>query len=175
MVQRISDRVNPWRLAEQGETVNGQYALDSFPRLASVLDCAQGGVSFELRFRRDRQKRVLLETSVEATLVLQCQRCLGSMEHAVETEGTLALVQGLMEAEQLPGELDPLLLQENELLLIHELIEDELLLSIPASPRHDEDCGSPGFTVSASANELKPPKDNPFAMLASLKTGKNDS
>ncbi|WP_456412151.1 YceD family protein [Thiolapillus sp.] len=175
MLQRIPDRVDPWRLAEQGKTLEGRIKLDSLPRLAPLLAFADGEAAFVLRFGRDKRNRPILGLRVTTELVLQCQRCLDSMVQEVDSAIMLALVQGDMEAEQLPEELEPLLSEDGEYLDIAELIEDELLLGIPSSPRHKEqNCNRRADAKAHRLPEAEQKEDNPFAILAGLHVGKND-
>ncbi|HDK38422.1 MAG TPA: hypothetical protein ENG92_05345 [Thiolapillus brandeum] len=176
MLQRIPDRIDPWRLVEQGETLEGSIKLDSLPRLAPLLANTNGEAAFVLAFGRDEHRRLVITLEVRAELVLECQRCLEDMVHKVENRTRLAPVRGLLEAEQLPARLDPLLLGEGEYLEVGALIEDELMLGIPSSPRHEEqNCNQQvnGQEPCLSEAELK--EDNPFAILAGLQTGKNDN
>ncbi len=176
MLQRIPDRVDPWRLAEQGETLEGRIKLDSLPRLAPLLATADGEAAFVLNFGRDRRRRLIIRLGVGAELVLECQRCLDSMVQKVESEVCLALVRDAMEAGQLPKELEPLLAREGEYLDIVELIEDELLLGIPSSPRHEErDCNRQTDAQAHRLSATERKEDNPFAILADLQAGENDN
>ncbi len=172
MSQRIPDRVDPWRLAEQGEAISGRMPLHALPRLTVLLQDADHEAAFTLRFGKDRDRRSTVNLKVQARLVLECQRCLDNMTLEVDAETPMALVNGPMEAEQLPNELDPLMLAPEEYLDIAALIEDELLLAIPASPRHaHDDCAHPGEQDSVKPADHK--QDNPFAILAKLKEGGN--
>ena len=176
MVRRTHDRVDPWLLAEQEQVLEGRIPLETLSRLAPLLVENTGEAAFVLQFGRDESGRSVIHSSVRADLKLECQRCLEAMTHAVDFQGELALVRGLLEAEQLPRELDPLMIQESGLLEVQELIEDELLLSIPVSPRHQ------AGTCQAHENETVPQEtspevagpNNPFAVLAGLKTGSTD-
>ncbi|WP_456374566.1 YceD family protein [Thiolapillus sp.] len=172
MSQRIPDRVDPRRLAREGQTLSGSLPLDSLPRLAALLQDATKEADFSLRFGRDRERRFTVDLALKAELVLECQRCLESMVLEVDTHTPLALVAGPMEAEQLPAELDPLTLAAEEYLDVAALVEDELLLAIPASPRHaDAECSS---HLKEQQNPLaERENDNPFAILAKLRDGEN--
>ncbi len=172
MSQRIPDRVDPWRLAEQGETLSGRMPLHALPRLAVLLQDTDNEAAFTMRFGKDRDRRFTVNLMVQAKLVLECQRCLDNMTLEVDAETPMALVSGPMEAEQLPSELDPLMLTPEEYLDIAALVEDELLLAIPASPRHaHDDCAHPG--KQGSVKQADNQEDNPFAILAKLKEGGN--
>ncbi|WP_456445573.1 YceD family protein [Thiolapillus sp.] len=172
MSQRIPDRVDPRRLAEEGKTLSGSLPVDALPRLAALLQDTTPAALFTLRFGKDESRRSTVDLGVKAQLVLECQRCLSDMTLDVDAHTLLALVSGPTEAEQLPKDLDPLLLGEEEYLDIAALIEDELLLAIPASPRHaDVNCS---IHVEEKQNPpAEQEQDNPFAVLAKLKGSEN--
>ncbi len=178
MARPFSERFDPWLLAEREAVVEGRVALSKLPRLAPLLSETLGEASYQFRFGRDDQGRHIIRSLVRAELRLTCQRCLESLSYPVHAAGSLALVQGPMEAEQLPGELDPLLVGAQELLRIQDLVEDELLLSIPVSPRHA--AGVCSHQAEESVPELEKGNeaalnDNPFAVLAGLKKGSTHS
>jgi len=177
MVRCTPERVDPWLLAEQEKTLEGRIALGTLSRLAPLLVENTGEAAFVLVFGRDEHGRTVIHSSVKADLKLECQRCLRSLDHAVDARGVLAVVRGSLEAERLPKELDPLLLRENEALEVPQLVEDELLLSIPVSPRH-ETAVCPvhpeeraGQSAAGISQERAP---NPFRVLAGLKAGSTD-
>jgi uncharacterized protein len=100
---------------------------------------------------------------------------------AVEAPISLALVSGLDEARGLPEIYDPLLV-EDRLIRSSDLIEDELILAVPAIPRHAEGMCRPPTPPDAEINggpgEQGGEADGsrrPFAVLASLRTGKDDN
>ena len=75
-------------------------------------------------------------------------------------------------ADRLPEGYEPLLIEEYKIFL-KEIVEDELLLTLPAFPKHDKPCvkfknRSSDLLVVAKADEQTKPK-NPFAILAKLK------
>ncbi|HID44450.1 MAG TPA: hypothetical protein EYP34_01675 [Chromatiaceae bacterium] len=176
MLQRIPDRVDPWRLAEQEETLEGHLKLGSLPRLAPLLANADGEAAFVLTFGKDVRRRLVITLNVGAELILECQRCLEDMVLKVDSTVRLTPVRGLQEAEQLPEELDPIMLGEGEYLVIARLIEDELLLGIPSSPRHEQqNCNRQKSVKAHELPEAEPKEDNPFAILAGLQTGENDN
>ena len=176
MSQRIPDRVDPWRLAEQEETLEGHLKLDLLPRLAPLLANAAGEAAFVLTFGRDARRRLVIELKVDADLSLECQRCLDDMVLRVDSTTSLTPVSGLQEAEQLPEELDPVMIGEGEYLDIVQLIEDELMLGIPSSPRHEQQsCNRQESVEDHGQPEAEPKEDNPFAILAGLRTGENDN
>ena len=146
-------------------------------RLRELLESADGDVAYDLQFGKDHDGRGTLQGSIEAELQLRCQRCVRLFALPVRIELSLALVEGLDEAADLPEAYDPLLI-EGRLLRSGELLEDELILAVPPIPRHVGDsCEAP-----RDASEQGPSNDadadtrpSPFAELAALKRDRSDS
>ncbi|CAK0740334.1 23S rRNA accumulation protein YceD [Gammaproteobacteria bacterium] len=151
--------------------ISGSYPLAALERLAPLLHQAEGEVAFRLHFSKDREGRRLVTGQVAARLVLVCQRCLAPTWFPVEREVLLGIVANLAAADQLPAELDPLVVADT--LSIREMVEDELILELPVVAMHEIDqCPArevleqyvPG--EEEGSNGLARP--NPFAVLKSL-------
>jgi uncharacterized protein len=91
----------------------------------------------------------------------------------IETDNLLAVVWDDDYARQLPHSLEPLIVEEGPCNL-WELVEDELILGLPAFSYHEaRDCNK----ILAGISEPPPPdgkcggKPNPFNVLAQLKPG----
>ena len=174
MSKSMPEWLDPRKAVAQGDTYRGDVPLAGFHRLASLVNSGQldadqgpggGQAAYRLRFHRDETGRHVVEGSVRSQLRLRCQRCTGSYDLPVDTAFKLALVDGLDEAERLPEDYDPLLL-ETPLIRPRDLIEDELILAVPAVPRHaDGACTAPQAPSPDAATE----RPNPFAALAALK------
>ncbi len=170
MSLQLPEQADPWRLCEQGKCYEGRVALQDLARLTSLLNFTGGEAAFTLAFDRDETRRPRVRGRVCAELQLCCQRCLQSMPLAVDLVFQLSPVTGLEEAERLPEEYEPLMLDEH---LLHpmDLVEDELILAIPPAPRHTAaDCGVDLTDYrQESAPEAAQQKENPFAPLRVLK------
>ncbi len=175
MLSLLPDHADPSRLCGLGKVYEGVIALSEFARLSLLLTDAAGNATFRLAFSKNEDKRDVVEVSVRATLAVQCQRCLGTVKREIVSTSQLGVVSGPAEMERLPDSLDPLLVEENQVVL-RDLIEDELILSIPNAPTHDpEECEVSLSELSTrpagleTETEEKPP--SPFAALAALKRG----
>ncbi len=173
MPKRFTDRVDPWRLLDQEQVIQGRIRLASMERLSALLRDGGGKeeASFNLSFHRDQARRAVIRCEIRATLILTCQRCLEPMSMPMELDSRLALVRGMDEAEGLPEELDPLMLAEGGLLQLRELVEDEILLAVPDAPKHSEEDCVPGQHdyMEVAATENAQAETNPFDILAVLK------
>ncbi len=132
MSKRLPEHLDPWRFADLGEAFAGSVALQDLSRLRESLLDDQGRASFELEFYRDERRRACLKGRVEATLLLECQRCLKAVLLKVSSDTAIAFVEGFDEAEQLPEALDPWMVEDQRVSL-QDLIEDELLLGLAPS------------------------------------------
>lgn len=175
----LPEFVDPMRLAETRQTLKGQVAVAAMPRLMAALDMlprARGQVDVVLAFSVDRQgvRRVL--GSLHAELDALCQRCLQPMVLPLHVNIALGIVRALDEAEQLPGEYEPLVLASvTEGLPLASIIEDELLLALPVAPLHEEArcpvrsavLDNTAMLGAVIAEDLPPEgKKRPFAGLA---------
>lgn len=173
MSPSLPERADPWQLCTQGRSFTGRIPLGQFRRLMPLLASTKGEAAFTLDFTRDEQGRSVVRGRVEAELELVCQRCLGSMLLPVAAEVRLALVTGPDAAAQLPEELDPLWVEDGQVQL-PDIVEDELLLAVPSTPRHPpQECPAAAkFAQAAEQPETPAARENPFAALAALKQGK---
>ncbi len=166
---RLPRKVEPRKLAYSEATFNGIVPVDSLKMLASaahsIVD-VDASLSFSVD---DRGKRVVTGTlRVEASMV--CQRCMNPVEaRSIEAEVAVAIVWDEDEAKQLPSDLDPWVVSEDEADL-YALIEEELLLNLPNVVYHDYECVDPSLlSVGEPVVEQDSGDDNPFKVLAQLK------
>jgi uncharacterized protein len=174
MLSLLPDFADPLRLCSLGKVYEGTIALADLPRLAPLLTSSEGEAAFALAFAMDEERRPRIRVQVKAALIVECQRCLGPMGFEVDSVSDLVAVSGPDEADRLPAELDPLLVEDGQVVL-RSLIEDELILAIPSAPMHvDDECAVDLETVNASPRGCEEPGDqgkpNPFAALAALKS-----
>jgi uncharacterized protein len=150
--------------------------LADLPRLrealmGEALDAA-AGADFEVAFRRDEGGRGVVLGRVRATLPLQCQRCLGVVEHGVDAAMHLMLLQGPDLNADLPEPYEALPVIDGWVAPA-DLIEDELLLALPQIPMHSVGAcraAEPDQGRQAVSTGAEPGRRNPFAVLAGLKT-----
>jgi len=167
MSQRLPEFFDPRRSADLGKRMSGQIRLDRLSRLIEAIEGGEPVVGVQLSVESDAQHRVVLSGRVQASLRLQCQRCLGPVPFPVDSGFRLAVVATLAEAERLPDGLDPLLLADGELLRVSDMVEDELLLALPQVSMHEVgECIGPRWKEDAG-----PPTEaaNPFSVLKALK------
>jgi uncharacterized protein len=165
--------VDPLKYADQNKVLEGEIALELMPRLLEIVLESEAEVKIRLEFDRDEQKLRVLKGQLSADLVLVCERCLEPVNKRVESEFALGIVLTDEQAKNLPGYYEPLLVDPESLELL-EVIEEELMLSLPMFAYHD-DCE---LDTSALRNEeveqsqKDEDKPNPFSVLSELKLKK---
>ena len=143
-------------------------------RLAEMLVDSEGVVDIELKFARDAQNLRILNGKLSGQVNLLCQRCLKSVKKTIDSEFHLGIVMNDEQAQNLPRTYEPLLV-ENEKLVLLEVIEEELILSLPMFAYHN-DC-EPDDYRNAEEEEIfesivEETKENPFDVLSELKLKK---
>ncbi|WP_127477372.1 YceD family protein [Sulfurivermis fontis] len=166
--ERLPLHIDPLRLARAGAQLRGRMPMAEMERFAPLLAQVPGEVEVALDFRVDVERRAFMRLQLRTEVILVCQRCLGPVIHFIEVERLLGVVTSEAQAEKLPDIYEPLYVTE-EPLFLREVIEDELILSLPIVPRHAEDECAPAVTGAGTDNEAGAARENPFTVLAGLK------
>lgn len=170
MLARLPEYIDPLHLADKRGELRGQIPVSGLDRLADVLFSDAGSVTVELYFGREG-RLAKIEGQIEAVLELECQNCLQAVEWPVKSAVKLGIVTSLDQADRLPEDYEPLLV-DAEKILLKNIIEDELLLILPTFPKHSHDClvqKPDSKRVDFLQNEQSSPSENPFSILAKLK------
>lgn len=158
--------VDPRRLAANRDVISGTFNVADMLRVKDLLSANTGCLEFELSFDKDQRHRVLITGHYRCpVLIMQCQRCLQSIEVEVESDVKVTLIANEDEAAQLAKDIEPLVIEGKELSLL-DFFEDELILALPLAPRHETDeCHSKENEAIEEGSETQ----RPFAMLKNLK------
>ena len=157
--------IEPKRLARNGETLAGQYAIHEMQRLGGLLHDHSGQVLFRLEFSMDKRQNIpFIRGKIEAQVNITCQRCLSCMEFRINNPVHLAIASDRAGSLPLSNEYEPLQIEE-ESISLQGLIEDELILAIPISAMHNADECNATELLNAINNTTG---NNPFAVLDKL-------
>jgi uncharacterized protein len=173
-------RLDALRFAQAGARLNGDPPLAGFRRLATdlhapadpnerVLWSAEG----EMRSGQSGgAPQAWLHLRAEACVPLTCQRCLGPVQTPIEVDRWFRFVadEATAEAQDDDSEEDLLALEPRPSLI--EIIEDELIMSLPLVPVHER-CPQPlpdgGGSQAEGDQGSGSERPHPFAGLAKLK------
>ena len=154
--------------AQTGQTLRGSLPISGLTRLHDSLYDTLGLVEFVAQGGRDARQRPTLKLDVSGVLHLKCQRCLGRFDFPLRLANTVLLANA---AEAAAGGLDDDEFEWVEAgpeLDVGSLVEDEIILGLPYSPRHAEsECPAGRRDAAVDADE------SAFAKLAELKRNLN--
>jgi uncharacterized protein len=158
--------------------LEGDTPMTEFERLAEdcvgevaghVVWSAQGAIEPD----QSGKDSIWLHLEAKTSVPLTCQRCLHpvQVELLIEQDFRFVADEATAVAEDDESEEDLLVLEDNFDLI--ELIEDELLMSLPLVPMHPQCLSERAPTSKDEETILAEAKPNPFAVLASLKIRKH--
>ena len=173
-------QLEPFKWAEQGFTWSGTLPLSRFARIAreAVGSIDHQLINIDCKLSMDAYHRIVwLDGHIDTKVPMECQRCLGSVEIELVSEFHLALIDDESLIERLDEDADFIVLGESEFtkkgdydtpasIDLLALLEDELLLLVPLSPKHDACEHKHQPAISDTVEEKR---DNPFDVLAGLK------
>ncbi|HWV15979.1 MAG TPA: YceD family protein [Cellvibrio sp.] len=159
---------DPRKFAQQGISLQGFVPVSALPRMADALQDTSGEIQVDLAFGLSEEKKKIVTGHVHAEVSLLCQRCLSPVTVPVESDISLGIVWDEEHAQALPESLDPWIVGEGAADL-YDMIEEELLLSLPVVAYHEEPCVDTKLFSSGQPVEVKKAK-NPFQVLEQLKS-----
>ena len=138
----------------------------AFPVPTYSLYDTLGLVEFAVQGGYDSRHRPTLKVDVSGVLHLKCQRCLGQLDFPLRLASTLLLANAAEGAALDDEECE--WIEASPALDVESLVEDEIILGLPYSPRHAED--------NCPADRPDPAGDtgrSAFAKLAALRRNLN--
>ncbi|MFW2176719.1 MULTISPECIES: YceD family protein [unclassified Moraxella] len=150
----------------------GEIALSQFPRLYDLRDPNHPNdqplkVSLDIQ---QKGKVLFWQLQTTGAIWQTCQRCLEPVAVSLDTDSQLALLADESHVALLEEDMESILLSElsdEHKLWLLPMIEDELLVDLPLAPKHD-DCQMAVSEVG-ELPEIEEERENPFAVLVSLK------
>lgn len=192
-----------FEFARSGRDAAGTVRVSQLPRMLNEVPAdapdrdsaftwqAEGAMQPELQDDGTEGRQPYLRLAIHGSAWLECQRCLTPYAQAFDCDATYRIVATEEEADEFPLDEDELdVIVGSRHFDLVDLIEEELLLSLPLVPKHDV-CPAVHESLASGADgadgvdsvddvpeqevehEKAPERANPFAALGSLK--KDDS
>lgn len=160
--------IEPGKFARVGGVLRGSIVLSEMARLREALPKDAGTASYHIRGFLDARERPAIELDVGAEVTVACQRCLGPMAVRVASQRTVVFQSGADEFAPMDDEDESEdIVPEVQQLDVRQLVEEELLLSLPISPRHEE--GNCEGDAAMKQDDSPAESASPFAILGSLR------
>ncbi len=162
--------IDGFRFCQAAEHREGEFKISELARLAAESTADAGSLKWVVQGGNDKFAHPKLTLSVTGTVYLRCQRCLTAYEFTIDSESTLLLAASESAADELEAMLDDETIDvivSDKLLDLKVLVEDEALLALPVSPRH-ETC--PDVKTLDALKRVEKP--SPFAVLKDIKSSR---
>jgi len=160
--------IDSLEFARTGQMLRGSLAISGLTRLQDSLYDNQGLVDFVVRGGVDARQRPMLGLEIAGVLHLKCQRCLGAFDFPLRLESTLRLASAAEAAAAGLDDEEGEWIEPSPALDVGSLVEDEIILGLPYSPRHaEEQCPAGGGDPAPDAGR------SAFAKLAALRRNLN--
>lgn len=176
-----ADRLDLAAFAQDGARIEGEARLARYPRLMAETHGMGGdeqvawAASGEARPVRGGKDQVWLHLEAGVRLPLVCQRCLEPVAVPVAVDRHFRFVADEETALAEDDESEEDLLVFARQFDLHGLVEDELLMELPAVPRHEVCPSQPPLAAADEGfDEAAAAKPNPFAVLEKLRGGKGN-
>lgn len=156
--------IDPLNFVQNKKIRRGKIAQSELARLRDLVNRDEG-FTYIIEGNMDKFGKPGLKLLIKGRIVLQCQRCLGELTQEINIDALLILARNENELEVYDEDNTV-----DAVLAVHELdvgvlIEDEIILNLPISPRHEE-----GICEADMQSLVKQEhKDSPFSSLISLK------
>lgn len=134
------------------QQLEGSVAAERMPRLqeagVELLRPADASLRIVVPEFRSAARPAVVTGRIVALATLQCQRCMGAMEHAIESPVHWHLVTS--DSADVDEDAEPIVLDGDRFEVL-EAIADDLLLAVPSYPRH-ADCMPPDILTGSDDN-----------------------
>ncbi len=159
----LPDQLKLFNFAKKEISLSGLYQISDFPKISGIASNKKDNVRVELSFYLINNKTPCVEGIIDLDIVLECQRCLDNLSIALKVNFNLAFVKNDQHSEELDSHYEIYVIEKEEM-ATHDLISDEILLSIPMIPTHDYDC-----IKEINEQEIVEEKsENPFSILKKI-------
>jgi uncharacterized protein len=176
--------IDLFEFARSGRQAAGVVRVSQLPRMLNEVPAeapdrdtaftwqAEGATQPELQDDGTEGPQPYLRLAIHGAAWLECQRCMTPYLQSFNVDATYRIVNTEAEAEEFPLDEDEVevIVGSRQFDLI-DLIEEELLLSLPLVPKHEVCPDGDEAAADEAAEGGEPERPNPFAALESLKRG----
>ncbi|MDE0841471.1 MAG: YceD family protein [Porticoccaceae bacterium] len=162
----LPNHIDPRKLAMQIIRLEGAVDRSCLPRLAAAVVCITGPVNAKVSFENQQSRAKLVDGTVGANVEMQCQRCLDSVAIDLQSSFSLQVVSCDEHVDRVAESREPWIVEER-MASLHHMLEDELLLVLPAVSYHPSGkCTGDAFMQQQGGDGVI---DSPFDILKSIK------
>ena len=162
--------VDPVRAAQKRLELEARIPKELMSRLVESTISVHSDINTSFTFDIDRQKLRIFHGKANVAVELICQRCNAPMIYQCEAEFTYCPVHNEEQENNLPDAYEAIYYDENGEVNLHQVVEDELILTLPQIAKHAiEECQQSEFELTFGEIDEEEQRPNPFEALAQLK------
>lgn len=135
------------KLGVEYKSLSGLIKAQNLERLNSLLLAnsassqeplgANEDLQIKLEFQSIDYHKVLVKGDIDYKVTAICQRCLQDMVYSINTKISVVLIDILSRIDKKLEGYEPIELDFKGLVDLYQLIEDEMILSLPTAIKHD--------------------------------------
>lgn len=169
----LPQKVDAFRFSDNEIHLQGIMLIKNMERLAPSLSNDSGEVSVDVEFGVDEQDVRFIRGQYSTHLMLRCQRCMEPFEYSISGDILVGIVHSEEEANQLPKDYNSVIAEEG-MLVLQDIIEDEIIVSLPVVPMHSAVNCKVKLPFSINPTHLdETEKENPFKVIELLRSKRN--
>lgn len=160
--------------SQNSKQISGNTVISQFERLLLDLPPQPSStVTWSISGYCNSLDQSFISVSVQAHVTVVCQRCLDSMVLDIDSDNQFIIFKTSDQVRAYDDtatedDLEPLLV-DNTNFDVLELIEDELILNLPFTPKHDDCVADVPEDADITINGGLADQPSPFAILSKLK------
>lgn len=158
--------IDSFEFCRKQQQLSGQTATAELARLVPELADLESMLHWSFTGGQHDNGHAQLVMEVRGEVRVICQRCLKPLAIPLDSKSSLVLARNEVQADEIEAGLDDDsvdVIVGSRAMDIRMLVEDEVLLALPLSPRH-ETCPDTDKSVEAKSRA-----DSPFSILKELK------
>ncbi len=173
---KIPVTIDPIRAAAKKLDYEGIISRADFTRFADMVDSIENDIEVRVSFYEDLSGLHVFEGTARTSVVMTCQRCLERMNISLEAKFRYSPDEKLLRQLELEDEFDCAELNSFGEVHLYDIIEDELILSLPLIAKHpEEECPAAGRIGTVGGDDMEQEGGNfPFRALGDLIKSKNN-
>lgn len=158
--------IDPFEFCKNNEILEGRTSVSELKRLVSVCADQSGELVWKVSGSLDIHQKPQILLNVAGRINLICQRCLDSLAFDLDSATVVMVAKTEEEADEIEASLDDEeaveVIVTDEKVEVMDLVEDEALLALPLSARHE-------VCPDSSLEGRKEKRESPFSVLSELK------
>ena len=130
--------IDPLQLARARRAYSGTWPLQRLDRFARLVEDPVGEVEFDIEFGVDDLGIAFADLTMACQPVLLCQQTLEPFEYPIKRKVRIGFLESESEEASLPEGYEPFLVMDDPVKTT-DIIEDELILSLPLVPKSSDE------------------------------------